>query len=106
MEKRGYKAPIIHHQRSYVTYKIKEKFYGFDAVELSIPYLDAIFIVKVKASPLELKREIKKITQKKIQYLSSPSMKHQDNVAFLQDSPTTGYTDYMCYIDDEFGIDD
>jgi hypothetical protein len=106
MEKREYKAPIIHHQRSYVTYKIKEKFYGFDAVELSIPYLDSIFIVKVKASPLELKREIEKITQKKIQYLSSPSMKHQDNVAFLKDGLTPGYTDYMCYIDNEDGIDD
>jgi len=65
LKKKGYKPREVDEFR--VKYSIREKFYGFSAVEIGIPAdTDSIYTVTVKVSAKELADKIHRITGQKI----------------------------------------
>ncbi len=62
LESKGYKNPSLDLGEQFATYTIKEKFFGFEAVELSIPSAqNSITTIKVRAKPENLAKKISSV---------------------------------------------
>ncbi|OGS91987.1 MAG: hypothetical protein A2Z95_03710 [Gallionellales bacterium GWA2_60_18] len=82
LEKRGYKAYEIGEFSA--KYQIKERFFGFDAIEISIPSgEDSIYTVTVQVSAERLASQIKRVTGNKIFILRNDERLAKSGSAYI-----------------------